>query len=187
MVLIPVVVEARSDGAARGAGAWRCGGGGGARAAEATSRLWEARCVAELSRAEAGVREAQLRVEQRALEELSSAEGDAGSRSESEDEEQYGGNDSSGGAVVPQAVGPANGTGTCELRLLDADGVADASTVDEAPAPAPASVIGVKSSKWSGAKRKGMKRAKAREAAGETAAAPAAAEVGRQQQEQQLQ
>ena len=111
-----------------------------ARAAEAMSRLWEARCVAELGRVEAGERKAQLLAERRALEELSSAEGSAGSRSESEGEEQHSGDDCNGGAVIPQAAGSADGTGTYELRPLEADGIADTSTVDEVPAPALAPV-----------------------------------------------
>ena len=50
--------------------------------------MWEARCVAELGRVEAGVRGAQLRAERRALEEQSgAAESGVGSGSGSESED----------------------------------------------------------------------------------------------------
>jgi len=55
------------------------------RAADATSRLWDARCVSELERVEAGMRAEHLRAEQRALEEIEAARGDdEGSDEESE-------------------------------------------------------------------------------------------------------
>jgi len=44
------------------------------RAADATSRLWDARCVSELERVEAGMRAEHLRAEQRALEEAGGEE-----------------------------------------------------------------------------------------------------------------
>ena len=68
-----------------------------------------------------------------------------------------------------------DGTGTYELRPLDAGGIADTSTVDEVPAPALAPVEAEHAERPSRQQRKGAKRMKAREAAKVAKAAAAAA------------
>ena len=120
-----------------------------ARNAEAEEAAWEARCVEAAASAELAWARDQRRAAELAT--LLEAQMDA----------------------APWRAD--DGTGTYELRPLDAGGIADTSTVDEVPAPALAPVEAENAERRSRQQRKAAKRIKAREAAKVAKAAAAAA------------